>query len=132
MTGWMRGGHPERLGAAVLISDYALTSLTGAHPGANALAAASAGVMTLIFTGLALRSGRWWPFVTAAALILMVLVYVLEWATSNLTRYAAASAHLGLWLVIYLTLLAGVVERWLGGEPAASDTAIWRRRILPS
>lgn len=109
-----------------------MTSLVAGHPAADALAAASASVITLIFTSLALRSGRWWPFVTATALILMLLVYVLELVTTDLTRYAASSAQLGLWLVVYLSLLAGVSERWLAGEPAASAAAIWRRRILAS
>ena len=125
--GW-RGGHVERFGAGVLICDYAVTGLASGTAAENEIAAASAGVIMLIFTGLAFRSDRWWPFVAAAALMLWVLIAVLEWMDSGLTRHAVRSAQLGLWIVVYLSLIAGVAERWLAGERPGGGLSAWRPR----
>lgn len=91
-------------------------------------AAASAVVLAGVFTGLAFKSDRWWPFVATASLMLSVLVFLLEWAGPGLSRYAAGSAQIGLWMVVYLALFAGVAERWLAGEPAAAGQEIRRAR----
>lgn len=118
----------ERFGAAVLICDYALTSFTSGTAIENEVGVASAGVITLVFTGLAFRSDRWWPFVAAAALMLCVMVSVLEQLDSGLSRYAVRSAQMGLWIVVYLSLIAGVAERWLAGDGPGQGVAVWRRR----
>lgn len=112
----------------MLICDYALTGLLSGTSLQAGVTAASAGVITLIFIGLAMRSDRWWPFVAAGALTLCVMVYVLEWLHQGLSRYAAISAQIGLWIVVYLTLLAGVAERWLAGERAVGEASVWRPR----
>lgn len=113
----------------MLICDYALSGIIDGRANAQLIWAASGLVITLIFLWLAFRSDRWWPFATAAALSLGVLVALLELVVGpGLSRYAAASAQLGLWLVVYATLLAGVGERWLAGETPVSGTAIWRPR----
>ena len=125
---WLRGGHVERFGAAVLFCDYALTFLASDFPGGHAISAASAFIVTVIFIGLSFRSGRWWPLVATPALILCVMVFVLEWLNPDLSRYAAGSARIGLWGIVYLALLAGTAERWLAGEPASRGRAASRRR----
>lgn len=127
-AGWFWGGRTERFAVGVLICDYALSGIIDGHANAQLIWAASGLVITLIFLSLAFRSDRWWPFATAAALSLGVLVALLELVDPGLSRYAVASAQLGLWLVVYATLLAGVGERWLAGERPVSDTAIWRPR----
>ena len=126
-SGWLRGGHVERFGAGVLLCDYAVTGLASGTAGERTVVAASAFVVATVFVWLSLRSGRWWPFVTAAALVLCVMVFFLEWLNPGLSSYAAVSAQLGLWIVAYLALLAGVGERWLAGEDAVSPAAAWRR-----
>ena len=74
-----------------------------------ALEAATNVLLLTVFGGLALRERRWWPL-----------------------PIAALSARPGLRLLIYLTLLAGVGERWLSGERPISEEAIWRRaRLAP-
>lgn len=125
--GWWRGGHTERFAVAVLIWDAALTRVTGGMPGGHELVAASEFAVAVVFVGLAIRSQRWWTLVAAAGLVLCVLVFILEWTTPGLSRYAAISARLGLWGLILLSLLAGVAERWLAGEPPVSAGARWRR-----
>lgn len=128
VVGWLRGGHVERVATAVLFCDYALTSLAIGTACAHGLVAASEFVITLIFAWMAFRLDRWWTLVTAAALALCALVFVLDWTIPALGRNAAISAQIGLWLLVYVSLLAGVMERWLAGERAVSDIAVWRRR----
>jgi len=125
---WLRGGHTERFAVAVLFWDYAITRSTTGMAGAHQLVAASEFVLALIFAWLAFRCDRWWTLAVSAALVLCVLVFVLEWTNPDLPRDAAISARLGLWCCIHLGLLIGVGERWLAGERAVSDTAVWRRR----
>ncbi|WP_374515877.1 hypothetical protein [Brevundimonas sp.] len=126
--GWWRGGHTERFAVAVLIWDGALTRAASGMPGGHELVAASEFIVAVIFTWLAFRSQRWWTLVAAAGLMLCVLVFILEWTTPGLSRYAAVSARLGLWCLVMLSLVAGVFERWLAGEAPVSEGARWRRR----
>ena len=125
---WLRGGHTERFAVAVLLGDYALTRMTAEMTGTHELVGLSEFVVAMIFAWMALRSARWWALVASGALMLCVLVFVLERTNPDLPRYAAISARWGLWYVIHLSLLAGVAERWLAGEPAVSRTRRWRRR----
>lgn len=83
--------------------------------------------VTLIVLWLAVKSDRWWPLVAAASLTLCVVVELLERMNRGLSEYAAVSAQLGLWIVVYLALFAGVGERWLAGERPVSERAPWRR-----
>lgn len=131
VVGWLKGGHPERFGVTVLLASYALSSVTFRWRIGDFYWASAVEDLTLllIMGWLALRSARWWPFVAAAALALIMVVHGLTVLTGGaLSAYAAASAHIGLWIVIDTALLFGVLERWLAGERAVSDTAVWRRR----
>lgn len=129
-VGWLKGGHPERFGVTVLLASYALSSVTfRLRIGDFYWASAAADVALMLIMGwLAFRSARWWPFVVAAALALILMIHGLTVAAPALSPYAAASAHVGLWILIDTALLFGVLERWLAGERAVSDTAVWRRR----
>lgn len=88
----------------------------------------------LAFGWLALRADRWWPIAATALLALSVLVHVLAMVNPGLSRFAMLSAILGFWILLYVVVLGGVVERWLAGERAVSDERIWRRRppVRPS
>ena len=114
----------------MLLFDYMLTGLVDYRTigGADAVNIASEVSVTLIFIWLAMTSRRWWPLVAAPSLMLCIMVYVLEWVVPELSRYAAYSAQLGLWIVTYLALFAGVGEAWLAGEKPVSGAAVWRRR----
>lgn len=87
-------------------------------------------VLTLAFGWLALRSDRWWPFAATAACGLSLLVHGLT-VTTDITWGAAVSARVGLGLLFYLSLAAGVWERWLAGETPAIHGAQWRPRKTP-
>ena len=130
VVGWLKGGHTERFGVTVLMISYALSSVTFRwRIGDFYWASAAEDLTLLLVTGwLAFRSPRWWPFVVAAALVLIMVVHGLTILAPNLSTYAAASAHVGLWILIDTALLFGVLERCLAGERAVSDTAVWRRR----
>ena len=62
----------------------------------------------------------------------VALVFVLEWAKPGLSLSAAISAQSGLWFLVYLSLLAGVAERWLAGEKAAGDAPSRRPKRFAS
>ncbi len=126
--GWLRGGHTERFAVLVLFCDHALTRAVTRMSGGHEVGAVSETVVAAIFLWLALRSNRWWTLVASAALMLCVLVFVLEWTHPAVTRNTAVSARIGLWMIVSLSLLAGVWERWLAGEAAVSPLSAWRRR----
>lgn len=127
-VGWLRGGHTERFAVAVLFCDFLFTRSVVRTAVAHELVAAAEFVLTLIFIWMAFRSERWWTIAASAALILCALVYVLDWTNPDLPRNAAISAQIGLWMVVYVSLMAGVAERWLAGEKPVSGAAVWRRR----
>lgn len=119
--GWLRGGHPERFGVAVLLSG-ALIEIFIVHWQIGELEVGIAGVQTvllLIFGRMALTSDRWWPLAVTGCLALVIIVHLLTVLTS-MSFVAAMSARVGLWLLLHVILLAGVAERWLAGERAVS------------
>lgn len=129
VAGWTRGGHPERFAVGVLLFDYLTSSLiyrSWTH--LFALQVAQDLVLLTIFGWLALRGVRWWPVVTAGALALIVVVHFLT-AVTPIGRDAVLSARMGLWILIYTTLVAGVGERWLAGERPVSERPQWRGRV---
>lgn len=131
-VGWLRGGRTERRAVVVLFCDHAVTAAAEGMARGDLVVAISRFVMALIFGWMALASDRWWPFAAAGALALGVVLADLDWVDPDLSRYAVLSAQIGLWISVYVSLLAGVVERRLAGEPAVSDTAAWRRRRAPT
>ena len=129
--GWLRGGHPERFGALVLLLDYLASRITDALNLREIapVAAAQDFLVMLAFAWLALRADRWWPIGVTASLALCVLVRALGMVTPELSRFAMLSAILGFWILLYIVVLGGVAERWLAGERAVSDTRLWARRL---
>lgn len=128
--GWLRGGHPERFGALVLLLDY-LVSRLGDDLNIRQFAPVTATqdfVVMLAFGWLALRTDRWWPISMTASLALCILVRVVGMMNPELSRFAMLSAILGLWILLYVVALGGVLERWLAGERAASASKVWTRR----
>lgn len=100
--------------------------------GAHDLIGVSECLLALIFAWIAFRSERWWAFVASAGLALCAFVFILEWTVPDFHIDAAISARLGLWILVHLALLVGVLERWLAGEQAVSKTTVWRRRRIPA
>lgn len=128
---WLRGGRTERFAAGVLALTWIVARSFRWMVGdvyVDSTVEDSLGL--LIFGWLAFRSDRWWPFVATAAFALTVLVHLLTMVT-DISWDAAVSARVGLGLLIYVALLAGVGERWLAGERAASVDRIWRRPQSP-
>lgn len=127
--GWLKGGHTERFGVAVLLLAH-LIELFIVEWQVGELEAGIAGtqaILLLILGRLALRSKRWWPIAVTGCLILLIMVHLLVVLTS-VSFYAAISARVGLWHLLYLFVLAGVLERWLAAERAVSGDRIWRRQ----
>lgn len=131
---WLKGGHPERFGAGVLIIGYMASRFAvewrigGFYPGIAAMEFA----LIAIFGWMALRSNRWWPSAMTAALILIQLVHGLPLLAPNLSGTDIAAAHNGLLWLVYATLVAGVAERWMAGEAPVSPGPGWRRRVKPA
>lgn len=130
---WLKGGHPERVGAAALIVGFGLGFIV--HPWRLSDVYIGDAVLDVALTGLfgwmALGGDRWWPLVMTGVMALTVLVHGAAFAVPTLTPYADVSARIGLGMLTALTLLAGVGERWLAGEPPASAAAVWRSRKKP-
>jgi hypothetical protein len=130
---WCRGGHPERLGAAAILI-WVATSVTTPDwlhdivlGNVSVFEAALELVLLAVFLRMAMKGQRWWPFAATAVMTLSVMVYLAQFLVAGLDRRAEISAHVGLTIALNLTLLAGVFERWLAGEPPASETAVWNR-----
>lgn len=126
---WLKGGHAERFGVAVLLSG-ALIEIFFVHWQIGELEvgiATTQAVLLLIFGRLAFSSDRWWPLAVTGCLMLIMTVHLLTVLTS-LSFYAAMSARVGLWLLLHVILLAGVAERWLAGEQAVSRIGRHRAR----
>lgn len=127
--GWLKGGHPERFGVAMLLSG-AQIELFIVHWRIGELEAGIAGtqaVLLLIFARLAFRSDRWWPLAVTGCLVLILMVHTLTVLTT-VSFYATQSARVGLWLLLHLMVLAAVGERWLAGEAAVSRISRDRAR----
>ena len=129
-TGWLKGGHPERLGVvfwlvawmlAVLFNDLRIGNLRWAVALCD-LACLCA------FLWLALRFERWWPLGVSACLVLMMVVHLSAALIPGMTPLGEASAQLGLGVLAVLIQSSGAFERWLAGEAPASATAVWRPR----
>lgn len=125
VVAWTWGGRPERFGAGVLILNSLVSGYTyqwqvgGVH--LNAIIESC--LCLLAFAWLCFRSNRWWPIIMTGAMGLMLLTHIVRVLDPALSQYAAASARVGLWHMADLTLLLGVWERRLAGEPAASRAA---------
>lgn len=130
VVAWLKGGHVERLAAAVMLVAFAVSFLLPSMRMWNVYfdhAVRDVGV-TLFFGWLALSRDRWWPLAMTAVMALTVLVHVSIFMIPSLGAYAEMSARIGLGIVMALILLAGAGERWLAGEPAVSECKVWRRR----
>lgn len=129
-VGWLKGGHPERFGAAVLLLDYLAGNLAEhwqiRDPYVYSLTQDV--VVMVIFGWLALRADRWWPIAVTASLALIILVRIIGMSNPDMSRFAMLSGVLGFWLFLYTVMLASVVERRLAGEAAVSEGKTWRRR----
>ncbi|WP_332678679.1 hypothetical protein [Brevundimonas sp.] len=124
---WFRGGPAERLAAGIMILHCLATVITfkwvidGHHSPRMILD----GVRLLFFGWLCFRSNRWWPFVVLAALAMMSGLHIVTLFEPTLYM-AVASAFVGLGYLVDLTLMLGVGERMLAGEPPAGRAA-WAR-----
>ena len=122
---WLRGGRPERFGAAVLLIVCMISSIIftwrigGFHLPALLLDVGR----LLVFGWLCLWSDRWWPFVATASIGLMVVVQGARLVDPSISQYAVASADVGLGFLLDLALLLGPWERRLAGEPPAGPAA---------
>ena len=127
---WLRGGHTERLGVVVIIAAY--LSAHAVSPWRlddfRIGEAATDVVVTLAFAWMALSRERWWPFAATASMVLALMVHLAMVLTPHLDGRADVSARAGLGLLLLLSLLAGVAERWLAGETPVSRSLTWRRR----
>jgi hypothetical protein len=127
---WLKGGHPERLGAVFWLVGWMLTVLVNdlrigdLRWGVALLDLASLGA----FLWLTLRYERWWPLGVSACLVLIIVVHMSALLIPEMTALGEASAQLGLGMLGVLMQAAGAFERWLAGEVPASASAVWGRR----
>ncbi|MDO9076279.1 MAG: hypothetical protein Q7U72_02390 [Brevundimonas sp.] len=129
-TGWLKGGHPERLGVVFWLVGWMLAvPFNDLRIGDLRWAVALLDLASLCaFLWLALRFERWWPLGVSACLVLMMVVHLSAALIPEMTPLGEASAQLGLGMLAVLIQAAGAFERWLAGEAPASATAVWRQR----
>lgn len=129
VAAWLKGGHPERIGALATIVVFGVSFYT--HELMIGRFYAGDAVMDLLMTGfflwLALHSDRWWALIMSGIMFLTLLIYLFALIVPEVGPYAVMSARIGLGILSMLTLLAGSAERWLAGEKAVSDLKRWRR-----
>ncbi len=134
VVAWMKGGHPERLGAMALLAVFGISVFVPETRMWNVFlddAAIDVG-LALFFGWQAMNRDRWWPLVMTALMILTLLVHVAVFAAPSVGAYADVSARVGLGIAMAVTLLAGTAERWLAGERAVSGRSVWTRRSSPA
>lgn len=125
---WLKGGHAERFGVTVLIIAWVVSFAPPVMIGRlHADHAVEDALLMLVFGRLALKSDRWWPLAMTATMVLTVLVHVSMVMVPDLDHRADIAARLGLGVLAALSLLLGVLERWLAGERPVSESARWRR-----
>lgn len=126
---WLWGGPAERYGAGlVLWSELAFSYRVWLIGDVYVDTTIEDALEAAGFGWLAFRSNRWWPFVATIAAVFALLVHVLTMVT-DISWDAAVSARVGLGLLLYTALTAGVLERWLAGEVPAGRDTVWRRRV---
>jgi peptidoglycan/LPS O-acetylase OafA/YrhL len=131
---WLKGGHPERRGVALLVTAFILSYLASPLK-IDDLRVGEAVidlVLTLALAWMAFRGDRWWPFAATAFMVLSMLVHLSMLLVPELDQRADLSARFGLGVLVITALLAGVGERWLSGELPISRGGVWRRRIRAS
>ena len=128
--GWLKGGHPERLGVVFwLIGWMGAVQFNDVRIGDLRWAVALCDLASLgAFLWLALRFERWWPLGVSACLVLILVVHMSAVLIPEMTPLGEASAQLGLGMLAVLIQAAGAFERWLAGETPATATAVWRPR----
>lgn len=130
LVAWLKGGHPERTGVMICVLAF-LAAYAGRGLRVHDLHlgdAVSDLIITFAFGWLAMRSNRWWPFAATAVMVLTMAVHMSMLLVPELTARGDVSARMGLSLALVLSVLAGVVERWLAGERPVSESATWTRR----
>ncbi len=127
---WVKGGHPERLGALAVIVVFVVSMYTHQlRIGPLYVGDAVVDVLlTAFFVWMALTRDRWWPLFISAVMVLTLLVYAAPLLVPEISAYAVVSARVGLGILMALALLAGVGERWLMGEVPVFNRVIWRPR----
>ena len=119
---WLKGGHPERAGVAVLLLTYvAAVFLQPLRIDRFFLGYAITDLaMMAALVSMTLRYDRWWLFLASAAQGLSVLSYLTLLSRPELTVRENIAAQWVFGLISLYALLAGVLERWLAGEPPAA------------
>ncbi len=119
---WLKGGHPERAGAALLIAAYVAAPFLGRFRIGEAMPglAIEDVIILSVFLSLALKHDRWWLLLASGAQSLNVLSHVALLVASDVTAREAVGAQWVFGLVSLYALFAGLLERRLAGEPSAA------------
>lgn len=116
-----RGGWPERLGSAALLSCIlAEPLLAGWQVGTWRLGLLFVnGLLFLALWALAERFDRWWLIFVAGFQLIIVVSHVIPMANDRYFTVALIGIRMGVWVLISLTLFIGVWEGWASRKLAA-------------
>jgi len=116
---WLRGGRPERGVVALLLAAYlSLPIVQGWRLGPVSVGVALtdfacwAGMIWLV-----LRYDRWWLLIAAGAQTLNLMAHPVLLLVPNITLRESIAAQWAFSVVSLYSLLLGVLERRLSGEP---------------
>lgn len=120
--GWLKGGHVERQGVLVLLLAYvSALFLQDLERTAHQVAVMIAdGVLLIVLVWMALRHDRWWLLVAVACQVLVMIAHGALWLDPDIGLRSNVVTRWLFGLIQLYALGAGVIERWLAGEPAAS------------
>lgn len=116
----VRGGHPERQAAIMLSASYVLALLVNAGQSGR-LPVGEMLIDLALFGGLiwlTLKHDRWWTLVATANMILVLIAHAALILNPELSQRDNTGTKWVFGLIVYYSLLGGVVERWLAGEAA--------------
>jgi len=120
--GWLKGGHAERQVVLFILLAYVFSLLMqDVHWGRQQTGVMAVDTVFLIaIFWMSLRHDRWWLLFAVACQIMAIVTHVTLWLDLGITPRSNAVTRWLFGLLLLYALAAGVLERWLAGERAAS------------
>lgn len=132
---WLRGGHTERAGVVTLvvgyIASFAVHDLLLFDDFRLAEFLIDLAV-AVAFIWLAIRRDRWWTLAASAFCVLVIAAHMVMLFVPELDSRGDVAARWGLGVLVIFCLAAGVLERWMAGEPSVASQVVWGRRSRTS
>ena len=116
---WLRGGRPERAVVVAQLAGYLLASAVQSWRWGNLFVGVAAVdfAVWICLVWLSLRCDRWWLLIVTGAQTLNLIAHPVLLLGISLTARETVAAQWAFTIVTLYSLLLGVLERRLSGEP---------------